>query len=64
MDWVKNINKSLAYIEENLAGEINPQEIKKIMACPMAVFQRTFTEISGVTLAEYVRRRRLSPGSL
>ena len=60
MDWVKNINKTLAYIEENLADEINPQEIEKIMACPLAVFLRTFTEISGITLAEYIRRRRLS----
>lgn len=60
MEWMERMNRTMDYIEENLSGRIDPEQIARIMACPYAVFQRGFGPIAGVQLAEYIRRRRLS----
>ena len=60
MKWMERMNRTMDYIEENLSGNIDPEQIARIMACPYAVFQRGFGPIAGVQLAEYIRRRRLS----
>ena len=60
MKWVDRINKVIAYTEENLRDELNVEEISRIMACPYVVFQRSFVQIAGITLGEYVRRRKLT----
>ena len=60
MEWMERMNRTMDYIEENLSGSIDPEQIARIMACPYAVLQRGFGPIAGVQLAEYIRRRRLS----
>lgn len=60
MDWVDRMNKAIEFIEANLAEEIDLNEISKIMACPIQVFQNSVSQITGVTLTEYIRRRRLT----
>jgi AraC family transcriptional regulator len=60
MDWVDRLNNAIGYIEENLDGEIDPDEVSKILLTPYSVFQRLFGPIAGIQLSEYVRRRRLS----
>ena len=52
------MNRTMDYIEENLSGSIDPEQIARIMACSYAVFQRGFGPIAGVQLVEYIRRRR------
>ena len=60
MNWIDNMNGVLEYIEENITGDIDYDAIERMMACPKTVFQQTFTRISGITISEYVRRRKLT----
>ncbi len=60
MDSIKNMNKALSYIEENLDGDIDLKEVAKIALCSQYHFQRMFSFLAGVTLSEYIRRRRLT----
>ena len=60
MDWVKQLNASINYIEENLAGEISYETISKIAGCSVYNFQRMFSYIADKPLSEYIRSRRLT----
>jgi len=60
MNWVDQMNEVMGYIERNLTGTIDMDEVGRIAACPSAVFQRIFMLAANVTLTEYIRRRRLS----
>jgi AraC family transcriptional regulator len=60
MEWSERMNAAIAYIEDNLAGEIDYDEAAKLACCSLFHFQRMFFAIIGVTPAEYARRRRLT----
>lgn len=60
MEWVDKLNKSLEYIEEHLTDEINYEELSKIADCSSYHYQRMFTYLAGIPLAEYIRRRKMS----
>lgn len=60
MDWVKQLNETISYIEENLAGEISYEVISKIAGCSVYNFQRMFSYIADKPLSEYIRSRRLT----
>ena len=60
MDWVNRMNQTIDYVENNLNQEIDYEEISRIMGCPLSVFQRSFTQITGISLSEYVRNRKLT----
>jgi AraC family transcriptional regulator len=60
MDWLDRMNHVLDYIEANLEGEIDYKELAKIAYCSEFHFSRMFASISGFTLSEYIRRRRLT----
>lgn len=60
MDWVKQLNESINYIEENLAGEISYEVISKIAGCSVYNFQRMFSYIADKSLSDYIRSRRLT----
>ena len=60
MDWVDRMNKAIDYIEEHLTEEISEKEINNITACSFSMFQGSFTQITGVSLSEYLRRRKLT----
>lgn len=64
MDWLTGLNNALDYIEENLDGEIDLRQAAKLACCSFYHFTRMFGYITGVPLAEYVRRRRLSAAAL
>lgn len=48
----------VAYIEENLNG-IDLDDISKMTGIPSGLYQRIFSYICGVSIAEYARKRRL-----
>lgn len=48
------------YIEENLADEIDYTKVAQLACCSTYHFPRMFASVTGVSLAEYIRRRRLS----
>jgi AraC family transcriptional regulator len=60
MDWVDRMNNVIDYVEDHLNSDIDYEEISKIMCCPFSVFQRSFTQITGITLSEYIRNRKLT----
>ena len=60
MDWVHRLNQSLNYIEEHLTGEIDYEQLGRIACCSAYHYQRMFTYMAGNTLAEYIRRRKMS----
>lgn len=60
MEWIDRLNQAIDYIEENLSGEISYEQLGKIACCSAYHFQRMFAYMAGVTLSEYVRRRKMS----
>lgn len=60
MDLLNNMNGALKYIEENLTGEIDFKEVARLAYCSEYHFKRMFSFLAGVSLSEYIRRRRLT----
>lgn len=60
MEWVERLNQSMNYIEEHLTGEIDHEQLGRIACCSAYHYQRMFAYMAGVTLAEYIRRRKMS----
>ena len=48
------------YIEEHLTGEIDYEQLGRIACCSTYHYQRMVTYMAGITLAEYIRRRKMS----
>jgi len=60
MDWVITLNKALDYIEDSLLEDINCSQIAKHVYISNAHLQRSFFCLTGLTINEYVRNRRLT----
>ena len=60
MEWVERLNESLKYIEEHLTDEIDYEQLGRIACCSAYHYQRMFTYMAGITLAEYIRKRKMS----
>lgn len=60
MDWLDRMNNAMEYIETNLADHISYDKIAQSACCSTYHFQRMFPFITGVSLSEYIRRRRLT----
>ncbi|MCD4713722.1 MAG: AraC family transcriptional regulator [Clostridiales bacterium] len=60
MDSLSSMNKALAYIEKHLTEEIDYVEISKIAYCSEYHFKRMFSFLAGISLSEYIRRRKLT----
>ena len=60
MEWIANLNRTISYIEEHLLDEIDYAKLGEIAGCSAYHYQRMFTYMAGVSLSEYVRRRRMS----
>lgn len=60
MDWIDSLNKALDMIENHLTDEIDYDELSAITQCPIYYFQKIFLYMSGLSLNEYIRLRKLS----
>lgn len=60
MEWIERLNKTINYIEEHITEEIGYDELAQIACCSTYHFQRMFAYIAGVSLSEYIRRRKMS----
>ncbi|MCR8982961.1 AraC family transcriptional regulator [Brevibacillus laterosporus] len=60
MDLLKNMNGALKYIEENLTNDIDYKEVARLAFCSEYHFKRMFSFLAGISLSEYIRRRRLT----
>lgn len=54
------MNQALDYIEEHLTDEIDEKQIEKITGTSIYHFRRLFSFLSGMSLGEYIRNRKLS----
>lgn len=64
MDWLSKMNSAIDYIENNLIYEIDFNKVAQKACCSSYNFQRMFSFITDTTLAEYIRRRRLTQAAL
>lgn len=64
MESLKQLNEAMRYIESNLAGEIDFQRVSQLACCSEYHFRRMFSFLSGLTIGEYIRRRRLSQAAM
>ena len=60
MDWIKTINSAIGYMEDHLTDDITLAEISKSVGLSAFHFQRAFSLLTGMSPAEYLRKRRLS----
>ncbi|WP_458415145.1 AraC family transcriptional regulator [Schinkia sp. CFF1] len=60
MDLLKSMNESMRYIEDTLTNDIDFKVVARIAHCSEFHFTRMFSFLAGITLSEYIRRRRLS----
>ncbi|MGX7263160.1 helix-turn-helix domain-containing protein [Enterococcus crotali] len=60
MNFSNSMEKVLNYIENNLKKTIELQELAAFMHCSANDFQRLFSLIFGISLKQYIRKRRIS----
>lgn len=60
MEWVQGMNKAVNYIEEHILEEPDLNQLGRLAGCSAHHFQRIFTYIGGITLTEYLRKKRMS----
>lgn len=60
MDWLVRMNNAMEYVETHLSEAIDYDQVARIACCSTYHFQRMFSFITNVPLAEYIRRRRLT----
>lgn len=59
-DYYTNLNKVMDEIEDNLTSEIHYKKLAKIIGTSDYTLQRVFVFLTGITLTEYIRKRRLT----
>lgn len=64
MDLLQRMNGAIDYIELNITEAIDFEKISQIACCSANHFQRMFSYITGISLSEYIRRRRLTLAAL
>ncbi|UHA72200.1 AraC family transcriptional regulator [Paenibacillus sp. 481] len=60
MDSLQGMNGAIQYIEDHLTDEIDFKEVARIALCSEYHFKRMFSSLAGISLSEYIRRRRLT----
>ena len=60
MNIYRELNKIIEYIENHLEEKIECKELAKMIGVNEYTFQKIFSVLCDITLAEYIRNRRLS----
>ena len=64
MEWISAIRKSVDYIEEHLKDKIVAQDVADQLYMSQVHFQKGFLVMTGYSVAEYIRNRRLYMAAL
>ena len=64
MDYTKDIQLALLYIENNLTGDLSSKEIAKKAGMSEFHFQRVFKKQLGMGVYKYLQKRRMAHASL
>ena len=59
-DWIEGFQDSIDHIEQNLARELNIEDIAKKALLSPFYYQRIFSALCGTTVGEYIRARRMT----
>lgn len=60
MNWIDDTKNAINYIENNLLENINADDVSKHINSSTDYFQRTFSIVTGLSISEYIRNRRLT----
>lgn len=60
MNYYDSLNKLIDTIEENLENQIDYKALAKVIGTSSYTMQRIFAFLTGITVTEYIRKRRLS----
>jgi AraC family transcriptional regulator len=60
MDFMSRMTAVVDYIEQHISEDMDVNDIAKIVCCGVYQFGRIWSYVVGVSLSEYIRRRRLS----
>lgn len=60
MNTMQAFNRTMAYIEETLESETEAGRVQQLSGYSLPLFSRLFSILTGITLAEYIRFRRLT----
>jgi len=58
--WIEGIQRSIDYIEQHLADELDIEGIAAKAALSPFYYQRIFGALCGMTVSEYIRARRMT----
>lgn len=64
MDWIQSITKAIQYMENNLTNNISIEDVSDHVFASGSHFQRIFNVVTGITIGDYMRNRRLSLAGL
>ena len=60
MQWIESFQESMDYIEQNLTGKLDIEEIARIAALSPFYYQRIFGALCQMTVGDYIRARRMT----
>ena len=60
MNWIDDTQKAINFIENNLLENINADDISTHIHSSTDYFRRTFNIVTGLSISEYIRNRRLT----
>ncbi len=60
MDWIVGLQDAIDYIEEHITEIIDYRELAKFVSYTPQYFQKIFSVICGISVGEYIRRRRMT----
>ncbi len=64
MNMMEAFNRTLDYLESTLDGELDELRVARLSGYPYAMFSRLFSMLTGTSLSEYLRERRLTEAAL
>lgn len=60
MNTMTQLNEAMRYIEQHLFDKIDFVQVSRIACCSEYHFRRMFSYLAGMSLSEYIRKRKLS----
>ena len=64
MNMMEAFNRTLDYLDSTLDGELDELRVARLSGYPYAMFSRLFSMLTGTSLSEYLRERRLTEAAL
>lgn len=64
MNQIESLQRGIDYIESHLTKEITNVNIQSVTSMGITQFQKTFLSITGYTIGEYIRNRRLTAAAI